>query len=64
VALGCALVAGGVSAGGVYEHRQREMKIAAAQATAEHERQAAAQRAQLARKKKRIAGQSGQRGIA
>jgi hypothetical protein len=48
-ALGCALVAGGVSAGGVYEHRQREMKIAAAQATAEHERQAAAQRAQLAR---------------
>jgi len=48
-ALGCVLVAGGVSGGGVYEHRQREMKIAAAQAAAEHERQAAAQRAQMAR---------------
>lgn len=46
-ALGCALVAGGVS-GGFYEHHQREMKIAAARA-AEQQRLAAAERDRLAR---------------
>jgi hypothetical protein len=46
-ALGCALVAGGVS-GGFYEHHQREMKIAAARA-AEQQRLAAEQRDRLAK---------------
>jgi hypothetical protein len=43
-ALGCVLVVGGVSTGGVYEHHQREMGIAAARA-AEQQRQAAQERA-------------------
>ncbi|MGA2808415.1 MAG: hypothetical protein ABSE87_09780 [Terracidiphilus sp.] len=46
-ALGCALVAGGVS-GGFYEHHQREMKIAAAR-VAEQQRLAAEQRDRLAK---------------
>jgi hypothetical protein len=46
-ALGCALVAGGVS-GGFYEHHQHEMKIAAAR-VAEQQRLAAEQRDKLAR---------------
>ena len=43
-ALGCVLVIGGVSTGGVYEHHQREVRIAAARA-AEQQRQAAQERA-------------------
>jgi hypothetical protein len=43
-ALGCVLVVGGVSTGGVYEHHQREMRIAVARA-AEQQRQAAQERA-------------------
>jgi hypothetical protein len=46
-ALGCALVAGGVS-GGFYEHHRQEMKIAAARA-AEQQRLAAEQRDRLAK---------------
>jgi len=47
-ALGCALVAGGVS-GGFYEHHQREMKIAAARAAEQQRLAAEQQRNRLAK---------------
>jgi hypothetical protein len=46
-ALGCVLVAGGVS-GGVWQHHQQEMRLAAVRA-AEHERLATEQRSQQVR---------------